>query len=243
MVASLDLARLPLGRAQQEALRIRRRGSKSSATFARLLLPIRLRSMPYPVPQLTKAYYLTIWQDMADLERFRAEAPSAWRDGRERLSLTLEPTQSFGSWLGRDPLDGHRSDPRPGPVLLITHSRTRLNSMRRFMVADAPVVRALDRQEGQLWADGFIDGIATLDTGTLSLWRDTADATRFAYGPGVHQEAVRSQRAGGWFSESWFARFSVLKAEGDWGGVGLQSLSVPANAASAGSFRPGPASV
>lgn len=46
-----------------------------------------------------------------------------------------------------------------------------------FMRADGPVVEALASQEGRLWAGGFMDGIATLDTGTLSLWRDTAAAT------------------------------------------------------------------
>jgi hypothetical protein len=56
MIASLDLARFPLGIAEREALALRRAGRRSDAAFARLLLPMRLRSMPWPVPRLTIAY-------------------------------------------------------------------------------------------------------------------------------------------------------------------------------------------
>jgi hypothetical protein len=102
---------------------------------------------------------------------------------------------------------------------LITHSRTRARDLGRFFVADGPVVRALEDAPGRLWSDGFVDDLARLDSGTLSIWRDTAAATAFAYAPGVHQTAVKAQRDGGWFSESWFARFAVEAAAGSWRGV------------------------
>lgn len=72
MIASLDLARFPLGVAEREALAARRAGRRSDASFARLLLGMRLRSMPVPVPQMTVAYYFALWRDEAALERFRA---------------------------------------------------------------------------------------------------------------------------------------------------------------------------
>jgi hypothetical protein len=105
--------------------------------------------------------------------------------------------------------------------------------MARFMVADRPVVRSLEAAPGRLWAGGFVDDPARLDTGTLSLWRDTAAATGFAYAPGVHQAAVRAQRAGGWFSESWFARFGVEAASGSWRGLDPAALTAPAPSAAA----------
>lgn len=62
---------------------------------------------------------------------------------------------------------------------------------------------------------GFMDGVWTLDIGTLSLWRHRRRyAVRIR--PGVHQEAVKAQREGGWFSESWFARFAVTEVAGAW---------------------------
>jgi spheroidene monooxygenase len=228
MIASLDLARFPLGVAEREALAARRAGRRSDAHFARLLLGMRLRSMPVPVPQMTVAYYFALWRDEAALERFRAGPLRRWDDAREHLALTLRPVQSFGAWGGADPLRGEGSEPRPGPVALITHSRVRAGKAARFFAADGPVVRALDHADGRLWSDGFFDDLARLDSGTLSLWRDTAAATAFAYGPGVHQRAVKAQREGGWFSESWFARFAIEAARGSWQGVGERDLLVPA---------------
>jgi hypothetical protein len=102
------------------------------------------------------------------------------------------------------------------------------------MAADRPVVRALEHAEGRLWADGFVDDPMRLDTGTLSLWRDVAAATAFAYAPGVHQSAVEAQREGGWFSESWFARFAIEAAQGSWRGVEAADLLVAETAAPAG---------
>ncbi|HJZ34872.1 MAG TPA: hypothetical protein VJ204_01265 [Solirubrobacterales bacterium] len=219
MIASLDLARFPLGIAEREALALRRAGRRSDAPFARLLLPMRLRSMPWPVPRLTIAYYFALWPDEAALSRFRSGPLARWDDARERLALTLRPVQSFGSWGGEDPLGGERTEASPGPVALISHSRTRARDLGRFFVADGPVVRALEDAPGRLWSDGFVDDLGRLDSGTLSLWRDTAAATAFAYAPGVHQSAVKAQRDGGWFTESWFARFAVEAAAGSWRGV------------------------
>jgi hypothetical protein len=233
MIASLDLARFPFGVAEREALALRRAGRRSDAAFARLLLPIRLRSMPWPVPQLTLAYYFALWRDEASLERFRAGPLRRWGDSREHLALTLRAVQSFGAWAGADPIGGERTEPRPGPVALITHSRSRPGKTPRFMVADRPVVRALEQAEGRLWSDGFVDDPARLDTGTLSLWRDTGAATAFAYSPGVHQNAIKAQREGGWFSESWFARFAIEAARGSWRGVEAADLVIADAATSA----------
>ncbi|MGH2937474.1 MAG: hypothetical protein ACRDPE_05065 [Solirubrobacterales bacterium] len=233
MIASLDLARFPFGVAEREALAARRAGRRSDAIFARLLLGMRLRSMPVPVPQMTVAYYFALWRNEAALHRFRTGPLRRWDGAREHLALTLRPVQSFGAWGGADPLGDERSEPRPGPVVLITHSRTRPGKAARFFVADGPVVRALEGAEGRLWSDGFFDDLARLDSGTLSLWRATADATAFAYGPGIHQDAVKAQRDGGWFSESWFARFAIEAARGSWRGVEAAELT-PAGAATPG---------
>lgn len=219
MIASLDLARFPFGVAEREALRLRRAGRGSGAAFARLLLPMRLATMPMPLPRMTLAYWFALWPDQAALERFRAGPMSRWDGARERLSLTLRPVQSFGAWGGEDPLAGERSEPAPGPVVLVTHSRTRAASLSRFLVTDRRVVQGLKQAEGRLWSDGFIDDPARLDSGTVSIWRDTAAATAFAYSPGVHQRAVKAQREGAWFPESWFGRFAIEAAAGSWRGL------------------------
>jgi hypothetical protein len=219
VIASLDLARFPLGVAEWEALALRRAGRRSDAAFARLLLPMRLQTMPLPLPRMTLAYWFALWPDEAALARFRAGPLSRWDGARERLALTLRPVQAFGAWGGEDPLAGERSEPASGPAVLLTHSRTRAAKLGRFLVTDRGVVRALARAEGRLWSDGFVDDPLRLDSGTVSIWRDTPAATAFAYDPGVHQRAVVAQRDGGWFPESWFGRFAIEAAAGSWRGL------------------------
>jgi spheroidene monooxygenase len=219
VIASLDLARFPFGVAEREALRLRRAARGGEATFARLLLPMKLETMPLPLPRMTLAYWFALWPDEAALARFRAGPLSRWDGARERLALTLRPVQGFGEWGGEDPCAGERSEPASGPVVLLTHSRTRAASLRRFLVEDRAVVGELKRAAGRLWSDGFVDDPVRLDSGTVSIWRDTAAATAFAYSPGVHQRAVKAQREGAWFPESWFGRFAIEAAEGDWRGL------------------------
>jgi hypothetical protein len=219
VIASLDLARFPLGVAEREALALLRAGRRGEAAFARLLLPMRLDSIPVPLPRMTLAYWFALWHDEAALARFRAGPLRRWDGARERLALTMRPVQGFGTWGGADPLDGDRSGPAAGPVVLLTHSRTRAASFPRFLSTNRAVVRAVERAEGRLWSDGYIDEPVRLDSGTVSIWRDTAAATAFAYGPGVHQGALRAQREGAWFPESWFGRFAIETAAGSWRGL------------------------
>jgi hypothetical protein len=219
VIASLDLARFPFGVAERQALALRRARGRTGASFARLLLPMRLETMPLPLPRMTLAYWFALWDDDEALRRFRAGPLSRWDGARERLSLTLRPVQSFGTWAGGDPLAGDRSEPAAGPVVLLTHSRTRAVRLGRFLVADRGVVTELRRAEGRLWSDGFVDDPLRLDSGTVSIWRDTAAATAFAYSPGVHQRAIKAQREGAWFPESWFGRFAIEAAEGRWRGL------------------------
>ena len=186
---------------------------------------MRLRSMPFPVPRLMTFGFFGLWADEEGLRRFRSAALST-RPSTVHLALDLVPLQGFGAWRGSDPLEGRRGAVVDGPVLLLTRSRTRPASMIRFMRAEGPVVRALSGPGGPIWADGFMDGVLTLDTGTLSIWRSVEDAMRFAYADGVHREAAEAQREGGWFSESWFGRFGIAQAAGCWPGLDRDALAV-----------------
>jgi len=226
MLASLHLTRWPLGVAQWELWRARRgREAFGRASFATVLLPIALRYVPRPQPRITSFGYLAVWPSRDDLERFRRSALARrWERASSRLELTLGPIQSFGTWRGIDPLATAKRDSPSGPALVLTHSRTRLTKLLPFLLDSARVAETLPSHAGHIWADGFVDGPATMDMGTLSLWRDVGDATAFAYGAGVHQDAVRRTHEGQWFTESWFGRFAVLDATGSWPRLDVAAL-------------------
>ena len=226
MLASMHLVRWPLGTAQVELWQARRlRRAFDAASFRSVLLPVALRYMPLPVGQVRAFGYLAVWPDADALEGFRTSALARrWRRAEQRLELTLQPIQSFGAWRGVDPLAGTGTEPSRSPTLLITHSRTRFSKLVPFTRRSGAVAGTLDGADGHIWADGFLDSLRTFDTGTLSLWRDPEAAVRFAYGEGVHREAVKAERAGSWFAESWFARLAVLDAQGSWPGLDLDQL-------------------
>jgi hypothetical protein len=231
VLATLDLVRWQLGSAQLELWQARRgRRAFAEACFSSVVLPISLRYMPLPVARVRTFGYLVVWPSSERAERFR-RSPLArrWEGAAHHLCLELAPIQGFGAWGGEQPLAGWRADAPRGPVLLVTHSRTRPAALGRFARRSGRVSAALSGQGGCLWADGFLDGPRTLDTGTFSLWEKEADALRFAYGDGVHRDAIAAQRKGDWFSESWFGRFGVRAAAGSWPGLDLDLLSTAPN--------------
>ena len=106
----------------------------------------------------------------------------------------------------------------PEPFITLNW-REALSGMTARLGVGVPGAKLSVDAVGRLWSDGYIDEPVRLDSGTVSIWRDTAAATAFAYSPGVHQEAVKAQRQGAWFPESWFGRFAIEAAEGSWRGL------------------------
>lgn len=135
-------------------------------------------------------------------------------------TLTLDPIASRGAWAGQAPFE----TPRPhhpqstgtgsSSVLVLTRARLRASRMPVFWRAIGPVARRLTDQEGLLTAFGV--GEAPLGfQGTVSIWRDATDVTRFAYRQPEHAAVVASTPHRRWYAEELFARFRVLSIEGD----------------------------
>ena len=232
MVASLHLMRWPLGAAQWELWRLRRRAATiEGASFSALILPIPFRYQPLPVGRLGTFGWVAVWPGPAEMTAF-LESPlvARWEGASRALRLTLDPIRSFGSWCGSDPLGGMDRPDDGGPTLVVTHSRTRFADGFAFMQRSRRVAETLADASGYLWADGFMDRLSSFDTGTLSLWRTSKDATSFAYDTESHRGAIRASRERGWFDESWFGRFSVTSASGGWDGLDVSALTQVASA-------------
>jgi hypothetical protein len=127
-------------------------------------------------------------------------------------TITLSPIASRGTWSKQTPFQGERN--AKGNVLVLTRARLRASRLPVFWRANRPVARTLPGQEGLLAAFGF--GEAPFGyQGTVSIWRNTADVTRFAYRQPEHAAVVARTPLQRWYAEELFARFHVLDIEGD----------------------------
>lgn len=158
----------------------------------------------------------------ADLTRYAAVTVSdeplafpAWdRLATQRATVDLEPLASRGSWSGRTPFAVDKSRRSDGMVLALTRARLRPARTLTFWRAIPPVVRELDSAPGLL--AGFGIGEAPIGwQGTVSVWRDAADLTRFAYRQPEHRAVIARTPRDRWYAEELFARFAVRGIAGD----------------------------
>ncbi len=157
-----------------------------------------------------------------DLTRYAAitvsDRPVEWpawdRLAVARARLDLTPVSSRGRWSGREPFGTPAGGRTDGMVLALTRARLRPSRALTFWRAIPPVALELDGAPGLLARFGI--GEAPVGwQGTVSLWRDAADLTRFAYRQPEHRAVIARTPADRWYAEELFARFAVRAIDGD----------------------------
>ncbi|MFY0406434.1 hypothetical protein [Solicola sp. PLA-1-18] len=162
---------------------------------------------------------LTTWDSVADAERFDAGRVVGGWDGfaTERLTVTMRPLTTRGTWAGRSPFETHGPATTDGPVAALTRARLRPSRALTFWRAVPPVSADLARSPGLRMSVGVGEAPVGLQ-GTFSLWDSADDLLAFAYRSAPHLEAVRRTAEVGWYAEELFARFAVLGASGTYRG-------------------------
>ncbi|WFE29472.1 monooxygenase [Solwaraspora sp. WMMD791] len=161
---------------------------------------------------------LVAWADPAAAAGFdTGPVARAWRRIADAaVRVDLRPLHSRGRWSGVAPF-GTPSGGQPDagrPVLALTRARLRPARAVTFWQAVPPVAAALAQAEGLYCRFGI--GEAPLGwQGTVSVWRGTADLTRFAYRHPEHRAAITQTPVKQWYAEELFARFEVLGVDGD----------------------------
>ncbi|CAA9345949.1 MAG: Spheroidene monooxygenase [uncultured Nocardioidaceae bacterium] len=157
---------------------------------------------------------LACWSSPAAAAGFEAgPVVRSWDSiATERLRLALRPLSARGTWAGRQPF-GQPAARATGPVVAITRARLTTRRTAMFWRAVPPVVADLHAHPGLRLAVGIGEAPVGLQ-GTLSLWRDDAALTDFAYAGQAHTEVVRRTATAGWYAEELFARFAVDEMDG-----------------------------
>jgi hypothetical protein len=157
----------------------------------------------------------------ADLTRFAAitvsDSPVSFphwdRLATQRCRVDLDLLSSHGRWSGREPF-GPPTARTDGMVLALTRARLRPAKALTFWRAIGPVAAEVDEAPGLLAR--FAIGEAPIGwQGTVSVWRDSACLTRFAYRQPEHRAVIARTPADRWYAEDLFARFAVREISGD----------------------------
>ncbi len=171
-------------------------------------------------PNLGVYAILATWADEASARAGVAEA-GVFRGYRARaeeaFTVYLEATSVRGAWDGRQPFAPPPEPRRTGPLAILTRATIKPWKARAFWQG-APDIDAQTAREPAILFKRGMGEVPFLRQVTFSIWTDLGAMTEFAYRHPYHRDAARHALAEDWFSESLFARFAVLGAEGRWEG-------------------------
>ena len=134
---------------------------------------------------------------------------------REFCTAKLSAYSCKGKWSGRA-LDVTASEPTSGPIATLTRASIKPMSARRFWRMQPASETSLNQANGCLLATG-VGEAPFFRQATFSIWTDV-DAMNAYARTGAHLAAIQAANAGGFFSESMFARFVPLSLSGSWRG-------------------------
>jgi hypothetical protein len=138
------------------------------------------------------------------------------RYARELMTAKLRAYSSRGLWSGCEPLRVTEKVPSGGPIASLTRASIRPSKARAFWRHAKPAETSLRAVEGCLLSAGLGE-LPLLRQATFTIWESEAAMTRYSRS-GAHLAAIKDTAAGGYFSESLFARFVPYATTGAWAG-------------------------
>ena len=165
-------------------------------------------------PSATRQGLFLVFDSEPHADRFLADSPvlAAYRrHARELCLFKLRAVSSRGSWGGQH--IAVTAAPHPGePVAALTRASIRPSRAWAFWRFSPASEQSLARAAGCRLAAGLGEA-PVLRQATFSVWNSQADMDAYAR-HGAHLAAIRAAQGQGYFSESMFVRFKVLRLEG-----------------------------
>jgi hypothetical protein len=134
---------------------------------------------------------------------------------QEFCSAKLRAYSCKGAWSGQS-IAVTAETPENGPIATLTRASIRPLSALRFWRMQPASEVSLNQANGCLLATG-VGEAPFFRQATFSLWTDVGAMNAYAR-TGAHLAAIQAANAGGFFSESMFARFVPLRLVGSWRG-------------------------
>jgi hypothetical protein len=130
-------------------------------------------------------------------------------------TLWLSPISSHGTWDGANPFTINNEQPIENePIAVITRGKIKWSKLWAFWQFVPPASQNIEAQVGLIYSIG-IGELPLIQQATFSIWENTEKMKKYAYKSKQHTEVIRKTRELGWYSEELFARFKIVKSEGD----------------------------
>ena len=168
-------------------------------------------------PSGSRQALFCLFADEASADRFLAShiAQAYAIRSREFCTAKLRAYSCRGTWAGRA-IEVTASAPVSGPIATLTRASIKPMSALRFWRMQPASEVSLNQAQGCLLATG-VGEAPFFRQATFSLWTGV-DAMNAYARTGAHLAAIQAANAGGFFSESMFARFIPLALSGSWRG-------------------------
>ncbi|MEM8980511.1 MAG: spheroidene monooxygenase [Pseudomonadota bacterium] len=181
-----------------------------------------------PVPNTAVYAILACWpseeiaakhlQNQRLFGRYRAKSA-------ETFTVYLRAISARGEWSGTDPFEVQSA--QSGPLAALTRATIKPKIALKFWKRVPDISDVIGKDPNVAFKIG-IGELPLLHQVTFSIWPDAATMAEFARKDGPHARAIRAVRDGNWFKEELYARFSVLRTTGTWGGTNpLAKLETP----------------
>lgn len=173
-----------------------------------------------PIPNISVYAIMATWPDevtarksIAESQTFRAYSAKA----SEAWTIFLSATSVRGAWSGANPFDSSQRPPS-GPIAALTRATVKPSVALQFWRRVPAISKVIGADPNVMFKIG-VGEVPWFHQVTFSIWPDAQSMAEFARHDGPHARAIKSVRAGNWFSEELYARFEILGTEGSWGGT------------------------
>jgi len=169
-----------------------------------------------PIPNTSVYAILCTWPDLATaqnqtqsgvFQRYRNRATEGW-------TLFLTPQSARGTWSGKTPFTSDINH-ATGPLVALTRATIKPSILLKFWRRVPDISAMIGKDQNVLFKIG-VGEVPWLHQVTFSIWPDEPSMASFARHSGPHAQAIKAVRAGNWFAEELYARFSIAGQSGSW---------------------------
>jgi hypothetical protein len=169
------------------------------------------------IPDIYKWAIMTTWESEMSYFKFKnASFVHRYLDffSEKQSSILLKPIKVHGLWDRQQPFEVTTEKQESHEIAVLTRATIRVSKAIAFWKNVPAVSDTLNQTKGLKFSLG-IGEVPFLKQATISFWESEIDMKAFAYQKNPHKNVISKTRTENWYSEELFARFSILKIEGN----------------------------